>query len=145
MLVNNKLLLNIKSQVSPFIMITHSPETSFVCFVLFLFFATQHYMQDLSSLTRDQTRAPCSLNHWTTREFPLKLVLTRTNLYVSIPSTSEYTVSINWDPLISRFNLFPKAYLEMHILFISHKSFFHIFDCSYLGYFHFLHKMPALC
>ena len=27
-------------------------------------------MRDLSSPTRDRTRAPCSSNHWTTSEFP---------------------------------------------------------------------------
>ena len=52
----------------------------FVCFVLradfiYLSLAAPHSMQDLNSLTRDQTHAPDSgsqtPNHWTTREFPI--------------------------------------------------------------------------
>lgn len=41
---------------------------------LFFFFAVLCSMQDLSSPTRDLTRAPlhweCSHNHWTVREIP---------------------------------------------------------------------------
>ena len=48
----------------------------------------------------------------TSREVTLKLVSISTKLHVSIPCTDEHivTVSINWDPLISCFTLFPKAY-----------------------------------
>ena len=48
----------------------------------------------------------------TSREVTLKLVSTRTKRHVSIPCTAEHivTVSIKWDPLISCFTLFPKAY-----------------------------------
>ena len=41
----------------------------------FFFLAAPHSMWNLSSLTRDRTRAPCIgrriLNHWITREIPV--------------------------------------------------------------------------
>ena len=47
---------------------------TFRVFVLGVFFATAHSMWNLSSPTRDRTRAPAleaqSPNHWTTREVP---------------------------------------------------------------------------
>ena len=50
------------------------PSTCFHFFFLFFNLATPHGLWDLSSPTRDQTRAPAvkvlSPNHWTTREFP---------------------------------------------------------------------------
>ena len=61
---------------------TNVPSTAFLYrsaylktdLFFFFFFATPHGMWDLSSLNRDQVRAPCigrqSLNHWTAREVP---------------------------------------------------------------------------
>ena len=44
------------------------------CLFFFLFLASLHGIQDLSSLTRDRTHAPAveaqSVNHWTAREVP---------------------------------------------------------------------------
>ena len=49
----------------------------FNCFFFFFFFAAPRGMRDLITLTRDQTRIPCSGNwspsHWTTREVPVSL------------------------------------------------------------------------
>ena len=53
--------------------VIHSTDVFFSLF----FLAEPHGLWDLSSLIRDQTRAPCtlaveawSLNHWTAREVP---------------------------------------------------------------------------
>ena len=47
-------------------------------FLIFFSLAEPHGLRDLSSITRDGTCDPCngseSLNHWTTREFPVDRV-----------------------------------------------------------------------
>ena len=49
----------------------------FIIMLVFFFLAAPHSRQDLSSLTRKCTHAPCSESmesyHWTIREFPLSL------------------------------------------------------------------------
>lgn len=96
-------------------MITHSPEPSLFYFIYFIYlFLPYNIHCEVLVLWpgMESTNPAVELTTGTSKEVTLKVVSTRTKLHVSIPCTAEHivTASINWDPLISCFTLFPKAY-----------------------------------
>ena len=98
-------------------------------FFFFFFLATLHSMWDLSSPTRYQTWAPAlevwSLNHWTTREVPHRLL--HITYLKSAFSLSFFPFSLiylfiyffffaHWNLVVSQYCLFDKSRLVTDIL-----------------------------
>ena len=83
------------------------------------FVAVPRGLQDLSSLTRDRTRAPAvkvlSPNHWTAREFP-RTFSSPQNKTISINSHSPFPFSCSpWQPVVYCLSLWIYLFWTLHI------------------------------
>ena len=87
----------------------------------FFFFATPYGMQDISSLSRDRTQAPClesqSLNHWTTRESPSPCLFVIGHLSALRTSAQMVTLGTSWNTI--RTFLYPSSSLNCSFTLIN--------------------------